>query len=416
MSADPQSRPAAGAWLVVALLWFVAFFNYLARIMVTTMHGSLVEAVPMSEAGFGLLTSVFLWAYGLASPFGGFLADRFSRSRVILVSMLAWSAVTVLTAHASSFGQLLAMRALLGVSEACYLPAALALITDYHRGPTRSFAVGVHMTAIGLGSAAGGLGGWIAERTSWHFAFSVTGGAGLAYGAVLALVLRDAPREGLGTARVPAARPALGAAVADLFSRGSFCLAAVYWGLLGIAGWGVSGWMPTYVTEHFHLRQGTGGFSATGYANVPAILGFLVGGAWADRWSRTSARARIYVPAIGLAAAAPGILLAAHAGSVGLAMVGLVVFGLARVFADANMMPILCLVSDPRYRATGYGVLNAISCVIGGLAIYAGGALRDASIPITRIFELVAVILVLCSGLLLFLRPRPLPADAPPAA
>jgi MFS family permease len=402
----PDSRLPPRAWLVVILLWFVVCFNYIARIMVTTMHASLVEAIPMTEAQFGLLTAAFLGVYGLLSPFAGFLSDRFSRSRVILVSLLVWSAVTWLTAYARSFEQLLAMRVLLGVSEACYLPAALALITDYHRGLTRSRAVGVHMSGIAFGSALGGLGGWLSEQRSWHFAFTLVGAAGIAYGVLLAFVLRDAPRESHGNAYTAVGPARFGAALASLFSRGSFVLTLVYWGLLGVAGWAVTGWMPTYVKEHFHLTQGFAGFSTTGFSNIPQIAGVLIGGVWADRWSRTNGRARIFVPVIGLAVAAPGILLAANTGVMALAMTGLVIFGLARSFADCNMMPILCLVSDPRYRATGYGVLNSISCIVGGLAIYAGGVLRDARIDITRIFEFAAAILVFCSALLLRLKPK----------
>ncbi len=193
MTAVPRLPPRA--WLIVALLWFVGLFNYLVRIMLTTMHGSIVDAIPMTEAQFGLLTSVFLWVYGLLSPFAGFLSDRFSRSRVIGISLVAWSAVTWLTAYATNLHQLIAMRALMGVSEACYLPAALALITDYHRGPTRSFATGVHMTGILFGAALGGFGGLIAEHTTWHYAFSLVGAGGVIYCGVLVWALRDSPRE-----------------------------------------------------------------------------------------------------------------------------------------------------------------------------------------------------------------------------
>src|SRR5678816_2477570 len=89
------------AWLIVALLWVVGCLNYLDRVMITTMRGSLVEAIPMTDAQFGLLTSVFLWVYGLLSPFAGFLADRFNRSRVIITSLFLWSLVTWFTAHAT---------------------------------------------------------------------------------------------------------------------------------------------------------------------------------------------------------------------------------------------------------------------------------------------------------------------------
>lgn len=402
----PTPLPAR-AWLVVGLLWVVGCLNYLDRVMITTMRGSVVEAIPMTDAQFGLLTSVFLWVYAILSPFAGFLADRFSRSRVIIVSLFAWSAITWLTAHATTFGELLATRALMGISEACYIPAALALITDYHRSTTRSLAVGVHMTGIMVGSGLGGLGGVIAERHGWNHAFLIFGVAGIAYSVLIAFFLRDAPRPAVDPA-APVAPPRvnLWEALRSLLSRPAFLFALGYWGLLGLAGWAVVGWMPTYLNEHFHLTQGTAGMSATAYLNAASLVGVLVGGVWADRWSRTNDRAPIFVPLIGLLIAAPGILLSATAGVLPLAIAGLVVFGVTKAFADSNMMPILTLVTDPRYRATGYGVLNLCSCTVGGLTVYAGGALRDAHVDVNRIFMFAAVSILVCAGLLYLVKPR----------
>jgi MFS family permease len=408
-----SSPLAPRAWLIVGLLWVVGCLNYLDRIMLTTMRGSLMEAIPMSDAQFGILTSVFLWVYGLLSAFAGFLADRFNRSRVIIISLFVWSAITWLTAHATTFNELLLTRALMGISEACYIPAALALIVDYHRDRTRSLAVGLHLSGVLAGSALGGLGGWIAEGHGWAYAFEIFGVVGIVYAFVLVALLRDAPRDGLPATPATTApeKVRVGAALVSLFSRPMFVLALCYWGLLGAAGWGVVGWMPTYLTEHFHLTQGAGGLSATGYLQTAAMVGMLVGGAWADRWSRTNERARILVPVIGLVIAAPGILLAAHTGWLPAAIGGLMIYGLARSFTDANMMPILCLVSDPRYRATGYGVLNMFACVVGGITIYVGGALRDARVDVNNIFYFAFAALIVCAVLLSFVKPQP---DAKP--
>jgi MFS family permease len=400
-----DSQLPSRAWVIVGLLWMIGCLNYLDRVLVTTMRGSLIEAIPMTDAQFGLLTSVFLWVYALLSPLAGFLADRFNRSRVIICSLFAWSAVTWLTAHATTFPQLLATRALMGISEACYIPAALALIADYHRGPTRSLATGIHMSGIMVGSALGGLGGWIAERQGWNHAFLIFGFAGIAYTAVAALFLRDRPRDP-ATAPAPAARAELRPALKSLFGRTSFILALCYWGLLGVAGWAVVGWMPTYLNEHFHLTQGAAGLSATGYLQSAALIGVLVGGAWADHWSRTDERGRVLVPLIGLLVAAPGILLASSIDWLPLAIAGLICFGLAKAFADTNMMPILCSVSDPRYRATGYGLLNFFSCAIGGLTIYAGGVLRDAQVNVGHVFQFAAGCVLVCAALLYFVRPQ----------
>ena len=71
------------------------------------------------------------------------------------------------------------------------------------------------------------------------------------------------------------------------------------------------------------------------------------------------------------------------------------------------MMPILCTVSDPKYRATGYGVLNMFSCIIGGVTIYAGGVLRDAAVDVSRVFQFAAAGVFVCAGLLFFIRPQP---------
>lgn len=401
------------AWLVVGLLWFVAALNYLDRLMIATMRGSLREAIPMTDAQFGLLTSMFLWVYGALSPFTGFLADRFSRRVVIVVSLFVWSALTWLTGHAKSYEQLVLIRSLMGISEACYLPAALALIADFHRGPTRSLATGIHMTGITVGAGLGGLGGWFAEGHGWSFPFSLFGMLGVCYSVCLLLLLPDSPREPVN---LPAAETGnairFSAALRSLFARGSFVIAMLYWGLIGLAGWALAGWLPTYLNEQFHLTQGVAGLSATGYLQGASLVGLLIGGFCADRWSRTNERGRMFVPAIGLCLAAPGILLAANASVLSLAIAGLIFYGLTRASTDANMMPVLCLVCDPRYRATGYGLLNLCSCFVGGLTVYVGGALRDARVEVRSVFQVAAFSLLVCAGLLFLLKPTAQTASA----
>jgi predicted MFS family arabinose efflux permease len=368
------------------------------------MRDSLTQAVPMTDAQFGLLTSVFLWVYGLLSPFAGFLADRFNRSRLIVFSLLVWSLLTWLTGHARSFEELIVVRALMGLSEAAYLPAALALIADYHRGSTRSLATGIHMTGLSVGTGLAGIGGWVAERHGWSAAFDVFGIFGIAYAVGLMFVLRDPPRES-GVVASNAEQPRLGQALTSLFSSGSFLLLLAFWGLLALAGWAVMGWMPTFFKEQFKLDQGAAGISATSFLAVAMVVGKLVGGAWADRWSCTNDRARILVPAIGLFIAAPATLLVANTSVLAFAIAGLSIYGFMRVFSDANLMPILCQVSDSRYRATGYGVLNMFSCIVGGLTVYVGGALRDAQINVGTLFQCAAGGMLVCGVLMMFVKP-----------
>jgi predicted MFS family arabinose efflux permease len=394
------------AWLVVALLWVAAFLNYLDRNMLTTMRGSLVEAIPMTEAQFGLLTSVFLWVYALVSPVAGYFADRFSRCRIVTLSLFVWSAMTWLTGHAKTFDQLLIARALMGISEASYIPAAFALIVDYHRGRTRSRASALLLTGFIAGGGLGGLGGWIAERHGWSSAFVIFGFVGVIHSVVLLVILRDAPPEG-GDNSPAAPRIDFGDAFVSLFRSVSFNLILIVWALLGLAGWGLVGWLPTYLGERFHLDQGTAGLSATGYLAVATIAGALLGGAWADRWSRSNPLGRIFVSVVGLSVAAPALWVASETSVFPIAIACVMLFGVARPFTDANLMPILCLVVNPRSRATGMGILNFFASAIGGLTIYAGGLLRDAHVNVSRIFQFAGAGLLLCAALMFLVKPSP---------
>ena len=389
-----------GAWLMVGLLWFAGCSNYLTRTMLTTMRGSIMADISMTEAQFGLLTSVFLWIYAFVSPIGGFMADRFSRRMVIIVSIVAWSVITCVTGFARTFGELLALRALLGLAEACYIPAALALITDYHRGPTRSLATGVHMTGLVFGSTIGGLGGWLAENHSWSYAYQVIGIPNIAFSLLLMFFLRDGPRE--TAPPTPAAAPLLPtmsfkAALLTLSRNGAFYFVISCWCLQGAVGWMIIGWMPTHMREQFSMGQGAAGFSALGYVYVTQTIGLLIGGVWSDRWSLSNPRARVIIPAMAFFLAAPAFWLTGFSNVLGVTILSLILWGLAEGFLGANMMPIICLTVDPRYRATALGVLNCFTAVCGGLSIYGVGALRDANASISAILTFAGVGVLLCA-------------------
>lgn len=401
------------AWLIVGLLWIVGCLNYLDRVMLITMRTSIKEAIPMTDAQFGLLTTVFLIVYALLSPLGGWVADRFSCSRVIIFSLFAWSGITWLTAHATTFNELLLSRALMGLSEACYLPAAGSLIANYHRNATRSLANGIHLSGVMVGSALGGLGGLLAEHHTWTFAFELFGLIGLVYTGLLIVFLRDRPGAAAPAGATASATNdiSLFAALRSLFGHPHFLLALLFWGLLGVTGWSFAGWMPTYLGEHFQLAQGRAGLTSTLCIYGGSIVGIVVAGAWADRWTRTRVSGRALVGIIGLGICIPCILIVAHTGTLGLAMAGLIIFGFTRVFPDANMMPILFQIADVRYRAIGLGLLNAAGTMAGGITIYVGGALRDAQVNITTVFYSGAIGLVLCAGLLWIIRPRTVAVD-----
>ena len=144
-----------------------------------------------SAVNFGRLMAVFLWIYGFMSPMSGLIADRMSRKWLIVGSLFVWSAVTFGMGMATTFEQVYWLRALMGVSEALYIPAGLSLIADYHSDKTRSLAIGIHMTGLYMGQAIGGFGATIAAAFSWQTTFHWFGIIGIAYSMVLVFFLKE---------------------------------------------------------------------------------------------------------------------------------------------------------------------------------------------------------------------------------
>lgn len=392
-------------WLIVGLLFIIAMLNYIDRTMITTMRGSIVGSIPMTDAHFGLLTAVFLWVYGLFSPLAGFLADRYSKSIIILFSLFVWSLVTWMTSYASSFEELLITRALMGISEACYIPAALSLIMDYHKGPTRSLATGIHMAGIMAGQSLGFLGGWLAENHTWNYAFTILGVFGIGYALIIFFFLKDAPVKETIIEEAQEPKVNFLQSLRALFSNFSFICIVLFFGLISIVSWLIVGWLPTYFQERFQLSQTQAGIYSTGYVFTSAIVGVLVGGFLTDLWSRKNSNARIYVPFIGLCIAAPAIFLANYSHLLSVSLLCFMLYTFCKSFVDTNTMPILSMTVDNRYRATGYGVLNFFGTLVGGFGLYFGGALRDLNIDLSTIFKFASVLIVLAAIALYLVRP-----------
>lgn len=394
--AGDRSVTIPGAWLTVALLFVVAALNYLDRTMIATMRESIVSDVHITDAQFGLLTSVFLWTYGILSPFAGFVADRFKKQHVIIGSLFVWSIVTWLTGHARSFEELMCARALMGVSEAFYIPAALSLIVDYHPGKTQSTAVGIHLAGTTVGQSLGFFGGMIAERSTWGTAFNWFGVLGIAYSLLLIFFLKLPVKETPGSNPVKVAKISIAEAVKATLCKRSFNYLLLFWGILGVVGWLVAGWLPTYYQEKFRLTQTEAGFYATACLYPASILGLICGGLFSDRWSKTNRYARMWAPMVGLAIAAPGIFIAGSVKALFPAVLFFLSYAFFRMFVDANLMPVLCMLINERYRATGYGILNFLSVSVGGCGVAAAGCLRDNAIDFSLIFQVAAGCILVC--------------------
>ena len=378
-------------WTLVALLWVVALLNYLDRQVLFAVFPLLTAELHVSSVQLGFLGTSFLWVYALLSPFGGYVADRFGRRRVILVSLIVWSVVTWLTGEARSYGELVMARGLMGISEACYLPAALAMIADYHGVSTRSRAIGLHQSGLYAGIVLGGFGGgWMGDRFGWRAAFLVLGIVGLAYGGVLFFGLKETPEQNSSSSdeRTPFA-----SAIHELLASGRFLTVLGANSLVSVAYWCVYTWLALYLYQQFGMSLTAAGFSSTFYIQAGSLAGILSGGWLADRWARRNAQGRVLTQMIGLGAAAPFLFLVGATDSRWVLLPCLLLFGLGRGFFDCNLMPVLCQIVSPKLRATAYGILNLFSCLMGGGMAVAGGFLKD-SIGLGKTLELSAGMLV----------------------
>ncbi len=354
--------------MVVGLLWVVALLNYMDRQMLSTMKPSMqVDIAELQSAtNFGYLMAVFLWIYGLMSPVSGIIADRMNRKWLIVVSLFVWSAVTFMMGYATSFQQLYWLRAVMGISEALYIPAGLSLIADYHSDKTRSLAIGIHMTGLYMGQALGGFGATIADKYSWQETFHSFGLIGVVYAVILVFFLKEYKRPALiADDNVPNKKPSLFKGLAVLLSNISFWVILMYFAIPSLPGWGVKNWLPTLFSENLHIDMTTAGPMSTITIAASSFLGVIFGGILSDRWVQKNMRGRVFTSAIGIALTIPALLFIGFGNSTFSVMGAALCFGFGFGMFDANNMPLVCQFVQPQYRATAYGLMNMTGVFAG---------------------------------------------------
>ncbi len=437
----PKTPPAGGpgkwAWIAVAVLWVVVMLNYFDRQLLSVLNKSITEGgengIPMTQEQFGAVTAAFLIVYAALSPVGGYLADRFSRKFIIMMSLVVWSSVTWWTGDARSYEELLVARALMGVSEAFYIPAALALISDYHRGKTRSMATGLHMSGIYAGQVLAGYGAMMAGepyQLGWRLTFETFGFIGVAYAIIVVLFLRDpeAPK-GAEAEEAPADAPqlldekkakgndfTLGDVLRNLFTGRAMAMLLVMYTLAGFANWFLMTWYPRLLQDMFGISEADAGPQATQWVNIAKYITVLIAAVVADMWYTRNRNARAYVPGIGFLIAGPCVIIAmlpALGVPVGISLATALALvsmqGVAQGSLDATLMPVLRSQIDERFSATGYGLLNLTSVGAGALVAWGGGKLMDMGVSLGVPLSIAGALMLVC-GLMFFFLPKQ-PAD-----
>jgi len=367
-------------WMAVGLLWVVALLNYMDRQMLSTMRASMAADITDLESTvmFGKVMAAFMWIYGFCSPISGIVADRVNRKWLIVVSLIVWSTVTLLLGYATTFEQVYWLRAVMGVSEALYIPAALSLIADYFTGKQLSLAIGIHMTGLYMGQAVGGFGAFVAEQLSWQQTFHWFGIIGIVYAFILMAFLfekrTNEPAGNLVKEKLP-----LGETLKQGFkgirsSLGMLLANAAFWTILfffascSIPGWSTKNWLPELFASSLDISMVAAGPIATITIAVSSFIGVMIGGPMADNWSRRNLRGRIYTSAIGLTMMIPALILMGFGASIVAAVGAGLLFGLGYGLFDANNMPILCQFVSARNRGTAYGLMNMCGLFIGAFA------------------------------------------------
>ena len=359
-------------WLVVALLWVVALLNYMDRQMLSTMKVAMMGDIHELETAenFGRLMAVFLWIYALMSPVAGLIADRLNRKWLIIGSLAVWSGVTLAMGYVDNFNHLYILRAIMGVSEALYIPAGLSLIADYHKGKTRSLAIGIHMTGLYVGQAMGGFGATVAHEYSWQTTFHVFGLVGILYSVILVLFLRE-KREVTTEPKLKAKQSSVGGFTSVLNSLGmlfgtiSFWVIMFYFAAPSFPGWAIKNWIPTLFSMSLNIDMALAGPLSTITIAASSFIGVIFGGILADRWIQRNLRGRIYTGAIGLSLTIPALLFLGFGQTLSTVVGGAVFFGIGYGMFDANNMPILCQFVSPKHRAAGYGLMNMTGVFAG---------------------------------------------------
>jgi MFS family permease len=368
-------------------MWIAYFINYVDRQVVFSIFPVLRSELGFRSDQLGLVGGIFIWVYSLANPIVGRLADVASRRVLILSSLALWSLATLGTGSSGGVASFLGWRAVMGITEAMYMPTAYAVIATLHEGATRSRALALHGTAQFAGIVMGSwFGGWMADRHGWRNAFVVLAVLGCAYVPVLGAGLRgpalDAP---------PARR--LEAASTSLLRNATYLALSLAFFVLCIMLWMIYAWLPNHVYERMGLSMAEAGLTASVWVQTGSIVGNLAGSYFADRLSARLRPARYVFVCAGLALCAPFAWLTLEAASLPPLRAAAWAFGFFAGWMTGNTFAACCDVLPATAYGLGTGTLNMIGGLSAGAGLVVAGTLKD-TVGIPSLMKWTAVLAV----------------------
>ena len=399
---EPASPLRVRAQAMLIVLTAINFVNYIDRFVLAAVVESVSETFVLTDANAGLLNSMFLLVYMLVSPLTGWIGDRGTRKYLVAGGVVLWSLATVASGYAQSYGQLLVMRALVGVGEAGYATVAPAMIADLFVPERRGRMLAYFYLAIPVGSALGYvLGGWVAGNgealigaaglellgladvpdPGWRLAFLFAGLPGLIF-ALIALALPEPERgaQDRPEARGEAGVDSWGAGVKRLFRSPAWRSTTGGMILMTFTIGGLAFWMPTFLQRAHGLDEAAAGISFGGVTVVAGLLATLVGGALGDRAFARAQGGYLRISGWGLLIGAPATLLMAAVPGVGLVLAAAFV---AEFFLFLNTGPLNaalvgCVPANLRASSIAVNVLF-IHALGDAISPYLMGTLSDLS-------------------------------------
>jgi MFS family permease len=290
---------------VFVLLFLLYMFDYIDRMVVTSLFPFLKEDWNLSDTQCGALMSAVYMSIVLLTFPVSILVDRWSRKKTIGLMALVWGVATGICALTKSFSQLFTARAFIGAGEAGYAPGGTAMIAGLYPQEKRSWMIGLWNASIPLGSAIGvALGGIIATNWGWRHAFGLVAIPGLVI-AILFFFVKDYKTIGLTVKKAQSdrksERKAVTMSIKDMLNEflNKPSLIFTYFGMAGVVFTTTSlmTWLPTYFHRVQSLPESQAGMKSSTIM-VLALIGAPLGGYIADRWRKKKVNARLLFPTI----------------------------------------------------------------------------------------------------------------------
>ncbi len=354
--------------LVLGLLLAVYSFNFIDRTIITVLQQPIKLELGLSDTQLGLLsgTAFALFYSVLGLPIAR-LAERYDRSRIIAVSLAAWSLMTMLCGAATCFLQLLLFRVGVGVGEAGGTPPAHALIADLYPPEKRATAISIYSLGVPIGILFGAIaGGALGEAFGWRMAFVIVGAPGLVLAVLVVLFVSD-PRTldlQIQSSRLEGL-PSFRSALTYLLARRSFVHLVAGITMASTAGYGILAFTAPYFMRQFDFGLGAAGFATGIITGLAAGVGTILGGVTSDLAGRRDARFQAWILAFGLFAVVP-LSLSAYLQSEQTATITLLVF--SGVFQFLYLGPTYAAVqtlAGPRMRATASALVLLTVNLVG---------------------------------------------------